>query len=242
MDEELSCMGTIGEIYRALGSEGVFVRSQVHPRDRALMRLGAVLGCRHTGTLYRQALREEVGRALTVDEAEELLIHLACYVGFAVAIEAAQELLQLVRTSTHADFALRSTDHTAARTLDERFDLGFEHYSRFDTDRAQRLRQQFSELSSDYYKHAMGLFGCTYPRPGLDTRARQIVTLAAISSAATAPEQLAFHTGVSLRCGVERELLAEVLYHVQLFAGLPAANNAAKAMLSALSSSTARRQ
>lgn len=69
-------------------------------------------------------------------------------------------------------------------------------------------------------------FGEIYSRPGLDAATREITTIAALTALGTAPGQLKAHIHTALAVGVTCEQLTEVIVHLVLFAGFPAAMNA----------------
>ena len=68
-------------------------------------------------------------------------------------------------------------------------------------------------------------WGAVWSRPGLDLRARHLVTLAMLAALGR-PEELALHVRATRNTGVTRDELREVLLHVAVYAGVPAANAA----------------
>jgi 4-carboxymuconolactone decarboxylase len=68
------------------------------------------------------------------------------------------------------------------------------------------------------------VWGDLWADPGLDRKTRSLVTLAIL--AALRSEELEIHLAASLRTGVTEEELAQVLRHVAVYAGVPAANSA----------------
>lgn len=76
-------------------------------------------------------------------------------------------------------------------------------------------------------------FGDIYARPGLDLRAREIATIAALCAMGTARPQLEVHIRAGLNVGLSRAEITEVLIQMAVYAGFPAALNglaAAKAV------------
>ncbi|MEU6233642.1 carboxymuconolactone decarboxylase family protein [Kitasatospora sp. NPDC047058] len=67
------------------------------------------------------------------------------------------------------------------------------------------------------------LFGGTYQRPGLALRDRQIANLAALTALGGVEPQLADHVRNSLRAGLGREEITEVLVHLAPYVGVPKA-------------------
>ncbi|OKJ78529.1 carboxymuconolactone decarboxylase family protein [Streptomyces sp. CB02460] len=68
-------------------------------------------------------------------------------------------------------------------------------------------------------------FGDIYTRPGLTRRQRQLSTVAALAAMGNAAPQLRFHIGGALNVGCTRQEVVEVLIHVCVYAGFPAALN-----------------
>ncbi|KQU91682.1 hypothetical protein ASC78_01790 [Variovorax sp. Root318D1] len=220
-------LGALDAIYRGLGARDIFARTGVSDADKALMRISALLGVGHTGSLLREALVDALANALTGVQSEDLIIHLASYVGIARAHDAMRMLASTLEALGHAHDVGTSADTHAGKPLAERFTSGMAQYARLDGPRAHQQLAFYDELSPDHYRYAMGMFGCTFDRPSLDVRAREIATVSVLAAMGTAPGQLGFHARVALGQGVEKTLLPEILLYVQLFAGLPAANNAA---------------
>ncbi|MEU1420354.1 carboxymuconolactone decarboxylase family protein [Kitasatospora sp. NPDC005751] len=67
------------------------------------------------------------------------------------------------------------------------------------------------------------LFGGTYQRPGLALRDRQVANLAALTALGGVEPQLADHVRNSLRVGLSREEITEVLVHLAPYVGVPKA-------------------
>lgn len=70
------------------------------------------------------------------------------------------------------------------------------------------------------------LFGDIWERPGLSSRDRSLITVAALVSLYRL-EQLPFHLAKARENGLTREELAEAVTHLAFYAGWPAAAGAA---------------
>ena len=80
-------------------------------------------------------------------------------------------------------------------------------------------------LDSDFQRSLTEtVWGELWSNPGLDRRTRSLVTIAIL--AALRSEELDIHLRASLNTGVTDEELAQVLRHVAVYAGVPAANSA----------------
>jgi 4-carboxymuconolactone decarboxylase len=67
-------------------------------------------------------------------------------------------------------------------------------------------------------------WGGVWSRPGLDIRTRSLVTIGIL--AALGRDELDIHLGAIENTGVSPEEVMEVLYHVAIYAGIPAAHSA----------------
>lgn len=68
-------------------------------------------------------------------------------------------------------------------------------------------------------------FGDIYSRPGLDLRAREIATIAALTAMGNAAPQLSVHIEAGLNVGLSRDEIVEVIMQMAVYAGFPAALN-----------------
>ncbi len=96
--------------------------------------------------------------------------------------------------------------------------LGDEHVDRAQA-RTTDFTRPFQEFISRY------AWGDVWSRPGLDRRARSMITLAAATSL-RADNEIELHVRAALRNGLTPEEISEVLLHTAVYAGLPAANAA----------------
>lgn len=95
--------------------------------------------------------------------------------------------------------------------------LGSEH--------VERAQANATSLDTDFQRFITETaWGSVWSRPDLDRRTRSLVTIAIL--AALGREELALHLHASRNCGVDPHEIAEVLLHVGVYAGVPAANAA----------------
>lgn len=86
-----------------------------------------------------------------------------------------------------------------------------------------------SEIDRDFQRWITeNVWGDLWTRPVLDRRDRSLVTIALL--AADSHEELELHLRAARNTGATPEEIAEVLLHVAVYAGVPAANNAFKMM------------
>ncbi len=90
-------------------------------------------------------------------------------------------------------------------------------------DRARAAQTPFDDPFQDLLTRYA--WGDVWARPGLSRRDRSLATVAALT-ALHRPEELRLHLRAALRNGVTREELGELLLHLAVYCGLPAANAA----------------
>ena len=98
--------------------------------------------------------------------------------------------------------------------------LGDEHVDRAE-ERTTPFTAEFQELITRY------AWGEIWTRPGLDRRMRSAITLTALVAQGHW-EELALHLRATRNTGATPREIAEVLMHVAVYAGVPAANHAFK--------------
>lgn len=110
----------------------------------------------------------------------------------------------------------------------DRYALGWERLREIDGTAGERVVAALRSVAPDLGRYIVEFgFGDIYRRPGLDLKYREIATVAALTALGTAAPQLAVHIQAALHVGCRREELVEVIIQMALYAGFPAAINAA---------------
>jgi 4-carboxymuconolactone decarboxylase len=99
--------------------------------------------------------------------------------------------------------------------------LGDEH-----VDRAVAATNETDDAFQEWI--TASVWGDIWGRPGLERRQRSLVTIALL--AAGGHEELELHLRAARNTGATPEEIVEVLLHVAVYAGVPAANQAFKMM------------
>ena len=93
------------------------------------------------------------------------------------------------------------------------------------SEHVERTLARTTEFDADFQRFITEMaWGSVWARPDLDRRTRSLVTIAIL--AALGREELALHLHASSNIGVDPREIAEVLLHVAVYAGVPAANSA----------------
>ena len=110
------------------------------------------------------------------------------------------------------------TEYDAAGMRIRRAVLGDAHVDRASAS-ADAFTTEFQQFLTRY------AWGDVWARPGLDRHTRSVITVAVLT-ALRAEGELEMHLRGALRNGVTPDEIKEVLMHVAVYAGLPAANAA----------------
>ncbi|MFH1796748.1 MAG: 4-carboxymuconolactone decarboxylase [Pseudomonadota bacterium] len=87
-----------------------------------------------------------------------------------------------------------------------------------------------TDFDRDFQDYITGMaWNDVWSRPGLTRRERSMITIALLAGLGQWDE-VAMHTRATLNTGASRDDLREVMFHVAVYAGVPAANHAIKVM------------
>src|SRR5213080_2530445 len=109
---------------------------------------------------------------------------------------------------------------------ESRFDIGMKVRKEvLGSEHVERAQARTTGFDADFQRFITETaWGSVWARPDLDRRTRSLVTIAIL--AALGCEELALHLHASRNIGVDPQEVAEVLLHVAVYAGVPAANAA----------------
>jgi|SRR5579863_1891824 len=109
---------------------------------------------------------------------------------------------------------------------DSRFDIGLKvRREVLGSEYVEQSLARVTEFDADFQHYITeAAWGSVWARPDLDRRTRSLVTIAIL--AALGRDELALHLQASRNTGVELQEITEVLLHVAVYAGVPAANSA----------------
>ena len=110
--------------------------------------------------------------------------------------------------------------------MDSRYDAGMKVRKEvLGADHVARAQAQTTALDADFQRFITETaWGSVWARPNLDRRTRSLITIAIL--AALGREELALHLRASRDLGVDPTEIVEALFHVAIYAGIPAANTA----------------
>jgi 4-carboxymuconolactone decarboxylase len=114
-------------------------------------------------------------------------------------------------------------DHDSSES---RFERGKRALAEIDGEAGNKVIAALADIAPDFGRYIVEFsFGDIYSRPGLDLRAREIATIAALTAMGNAAPQLKVHIEAGLNVGLTREEITEVIMQMAVYAGFPAALN-----------------
>jgi 4-carboxymuconolactone decarboxylase len=109
---------------------------------------------------------------------------------------------------------------------ESRLQRGQRALAEIDGEAGAKVIAALADIAPDFATYLFEFpFGDIYSRPGLDFRAREIATIAALTALGNAAPQLKVHIEAGLNVGLSREEITEVIMQMAVYAGFPAALN-----------------
>ena len=109
---------------------------------------------------------------------------------------------------------------------ESRLSRGKRILSEIDGEAGKKVIHALADIAPDFAQYLLEFpFGDIYARPGLDLRAREIATIAALTALGHATPQLKVHIAAGLNVGLSRDEIVETIMQMAVYAGFPAALN-----------------
>lgn len=109
---------------------------------------------------------------------------------------------------------------------ESRLARGSRALSKIDGKAGENVVAALADIAPDFARYVIEFsFGDIYSRPGLDLRAREVATIAALTALGNATPQLKVHIDAGLNVGLSRDEIVEVIMQMAVYAGFPAALN-----------------
>jgi 4-carboxymuconolactone decarboxylase len=107
-----------------------------------------------------------------------------------------------------------------------RLERGKRALSQIDGEAGEHVVSALADIAPDFARYLIEFpFGDIYSRQNLDLRAREIATIAALTTLGNAVPQLKVHIEAGLNVGLSRDEITEIIMQMAAYAGFPAALN-----------------
>ena len=111
-----------------------------------------------------------------------------------------------------------------------RYQRGLEIIERLYGEVGAKTLRSLEETAPDLSRYIVEFaFGDIFSRPGLDLKAREMATVAALTAMGNVPTQLRAHIHGALNAGCTQQEIIEVIVQMAVYAGFPAAINGVQA-------------
>jgi len=210
-------------------------RPQLNRRDRSLFII-SVLAAQARGEELEAHTRIGLRHGLTRIEIEEILLHVAAYAGYPAAMAASRTIDAALRAAEGVEKL--SDRKRAAQKSDAERDRDAADVFRAvaglaaESDAAANLARMETMLGEAGVVAYRWVFGEIWCRQELSRRDRSIVVIAILTALGTVDE-LAVHAPAGLRNGLTRVEIEEIVTHLSLYAGVPRAVEAMRAVRAA---------
>lgn len=234
--------GALGSFATDVVMGDVWCRPQLSRRDRSLIVISVLSTI---GSTEELSLHTGVGlnNGLTRTEIQEILLHVAVYAGFPMAMQATREMEERFRIIDGVDRLPAGAESAHLTDLERRA-------------RACEVRQTLTagrsnpdpEADFETFVGALGevgriayqwAFGDVWARDELNRRDRSIVVIA-ILTVLSLTDELAFHIPAGLNHGLSRTEIEEIMVQMTIYGGVPRAIEGARAMQAAYTKIDAR--
>lgn len=109
---------------------------------------------------------------------------------------------------------------------ESRYERGARKLAEIDGEGGEAVIASLADIAPDFARYILEFpFGDIYSRPGLDLRAREVATIAALTAMGNARPQLKVHIQAGLNVGLSRDEIVETIMQMAVYAGFPAALN-----------------
>lgn len=116
--------------------------------------------------------------------------------------------------------------HRSPSVGESRLERGKRALAEIDGEAGRNVIAALADVAPDFATYLFEFpFGDIYSRPGLDLRAREIATVAALTAMGTATPQLKVHIEAGLNVGLTEDEITEIIMQMAVYAGFPAALN-----------------
>ena len=217
--------GALGSFAIDVVMGDVWARPQLSRLDRSLIVISVLATI---GSTEELSLHTQVGlnNGLTRTEIEELVLHVAAYAGFPMAMQAS-------RVVTDRFCQIDGVDRLPERTGAEDLDDAERRLRAHDVRKSLTGGRCADDVDADYAAMVEHLgdvgmiayhwaFGDLWSRDELNRRDRSLIVIA-ILTVLSRIDELAFHVPAGLNHGLSREEIEEIMVQMTIYGGIPRA-------------------
>lgn len=109
---------------------------------------------------------------------------------------------------------------------EDRYQKGWDTLSRINSEAGERILKMLKDISPDMARYVIEFpYGDIWSRGVLDTKTRELLTIASLTTQGFPKDQLKAHIHNALNAGCTKEEIVEAIMQMCVYAGFPAALN-----------------
>ncbi|MCP1996252.1 carboxymuconolactone decarboxylase family protein [Flavobacterium sp. HSC-61S13] len=167
----------------------------------------------------------------TVIELKDIILQMSIYTGFPKSITAMKLLKEVLEERVNKGIVDIMGTPLVFDESTSRRDNGSTQLAILDPLQEQRLYDLLGESSPALIRFTMEhAFGDIYAKSTLDSKSKQLATIAALATLGNAVDQLKFHINAGLQVGLTTAQINEIMLLMTVYAGFPAAFNGVNAL------------
>ena len=211
----------------------VYNRTELALKSKELTVVAALTAMGNAAPQLKVHIHGALNVGCNIAQIQEVVLQMSAYAGFPSAINGMLALKEVV-----ADRKLEGKQDEAGIVQSSpvpknttRYDLGAAHLNRLSADQVKNLEETFKDISPDMAKFVVEYgFADIFSRPALDSKHREMATIAALTAMGTATPQLKFHIKAALNIGVSQVEIRDIMILMSVYCGFPAAINGTLAL------------
>ncbi|MEV0445733.1 carboxymuconolactone decarboxylase family protein [Streptomyces spectabilis] len=220
--------GAFGEQCVAFIYGNVYHREGLSLAERQLATIGTLTALGYASAQLQFHAKAALNVGCDRRQIIESIIQVSSFAGFPAVLNALLAVKELLAEPGRTEGPSEDADPTQPPGAeDDRYERGLAVMQQVDGEAGKQVVAALQDIAPDLARYIIEFtFGEIYPRPHLDLRRREIVTVAACTALGSALPQLKVHIHGLLNVGGTRQQVVETVLHVAFYAGFPAALNA----------------
>ena len=215
------------------GFGDVYNRTELALKSKELTVVAALTAMGNAAPQLKVHIHGALNVGANIAEIQEVILQMSSYAGFPSAINGMLALKDVVaerKLEGKQDEAGVMHSSVVPKGV-SRYALGVQTLNTLHANQVENLEATFKDISPDLARLVIEYgFADIFSRPALDSKHREMATIAALTAMGTAPSQLRFHIKAALHIGVSQVEIREIMILMSVYCGFPAAINGTLAL------------
>ena len=215
------------------GFGDVYNRTELALKSKELTVVAALTAIGNATPQLKVHIHGALNVGANIAEIQEVILQMSSYAGFPSAINGMLALKDVVaerKLEGKQDEAGVMHSSVVPKGV-SRYALGAQTLNTLHANQVENLEATFKDISPDLARLVIEYgFADIFSRPALDSKHREMATIAALTAMGTAPSQLKFHIKAALHIGVSQVEIREIMILMSVYCGFPAAINGTLAL------------